>query len=68
MKLKSILLTLSLSMGHILFAQKGNIEGLIADAESNTPLNGASVNMGVGAGNNTDLCGRFRSGEPRCSA
>lgn len=60
MKLKSILLTLSLSMGHILFAQKGNIEGLIADAESNTPLNGASVNMGVGAGNNTDLFGRFR--------
>ncbi|MBP8244037.1 MAG: carboxypeptidase-like regulatory domain-containing protein, partial [Chitinophagaceae bacterium] len=47
-------------MGHILFAQKGNIEGLIADAESNTPLNGASVNMGVGAGNNTDLFGRFR--------
>lgn len=56
----SLLLILCLLGQYSLFAQKGNIEGTIADAESNTPLNGATVNIGNGAGNNTDLFGRFR--------
>ena len=60
MNRKLIVLILSFITGHYLNAQKGNIEGTIADAESNTPLNGATVNIGAGAGNNSDMFGRFR--------
>jgi outer membrane cobalamin receptor len=41
------------------FSQKGGIEGLITDAESKTPLGGASINIGSVAGNHSDLFGRF---------
>ena len=57
---KLLILTLCILTGHYLNAQKGNIEGIIADAESNTPLNGATINIGTGAGNNSDMFGRFR--------
>ena len=40
-------------------AQKGSIEGLITDAETQTPLNGATVNIPGNKGDNTDLFGRF---------
>lgn len=40
-------------------AQKGTIEGYIADAESSTPLSGASINLGTAAGDHSDGFGRF---------
>lgn len=56
----TLLLAFFMLTGNAIIAQKGIIEGIIADADSNTPLNGATVNMGTGEGNNTDLFGRFR--------
>lgn len=40
-------------------AQKGTIEGIITDADSKTPVNGASVNIGGNKGDNTDMFGKF---------
>jgi len=40
-------------------SQKGSIEGFIADAESNTPISGASVNLDSIRGDNSDMFGRF---------
>ncbi len=47
--------TLSLTV----FSQKGNIEGLIIDADSRTPLNGASINLAGNKGDNSDMFGKF---------
>lgn len=59
MKQTILLLFLFILAGHGLAAQSGKIEGQIADAESNTPVNGASVNIGNNPGYQTDLFGRF---------
>jgi outer membrane cobalamin receptor len=40
-------------------AQKGTIEGVVRDAESNTPVNGASINISGIPGDNSDLFGKF---------
>lgn len=40
-------------------AQKGIIEGSIIDAESKTPVNGASINIGGNKGDNSDMFGKF---------
>jgi outer membrane receptor protein involved in Fe transport len=40
-------------------AQKGSIGGYISDAESNIPLNGVSVNIDGGKGDNSDIFGKF---------
>lgn len=53
-----ILFILFISSLHSI-AQKGSIEGLITDAETNTPLSGATVNLPGKSGDNTDLFGRF---------
>ena len=47
--------TLSLTV----FSQKGNIEGLIIDADSRTPLNGATINLAGNKGDNSDMFGKF---------
>ena len=41
------------------FSQKGKIEGYINDAESRSPLNGASINIAGNKGDNSDMFGRF---------
>ncbi len=41
------------------YAQKGKIEGYIHDAESKSPLNGATINIMGNKGDNSDLFGRF---------
>ncbi|MEO7923788.1 MAG: TonB-dependent receptor [Chitinophagaceae bacterium] len=41
------------------FSQKGKIEGYINDADSKSPLNGASINIAGNKGDNSDLFGRF---------
>lgn len=41
------------------FSQKGNIEGLIIDADSRTPLNGATINLAGNKGDNSDMFGKF---------
>lgn len=40
-------------------AQKGIIEGWITDADSKTPVIGATINIGSGAGDNSDMFGKF---------
>ncbi len=49
------ILTLSLSA----FSQLGNVEGFISDANSQTPVLGASINIGTGNGDNSDMFGKF---------
>ena len=41
------------------FSQKGKVEGFISDAESRTPLNGATVIITGNRGDNTDAFGKF---------
>ncbi|MBC7873674.1 MAG: TonB-dependent receptor, partial [Ferruginibacter sp.] len=41
------------------FSQKGTIEGYINDAESRSPLTGASINISGNKSDNSDLFGRF---------
>jgi len=41
------------------FSQKGTVEGFISDEESQTPVSGATVNIGTGSGDNSDPFGRF---------
>lgn len=41
------------------FSQKGNIQGFIIDADSRTPLNGATINLVGNKGDNSDMFGRF---------
>ncbi len=41
------------------FAQKGTVEGFIADADSKTPLSGATINIAGNKGDNSDIFGRF---------
>lgn len=55
---KIILAGLMLVISVGLFSQKGKIEGLITDAESQSPLAGASVIVS-GKGDNTDMFGKF---------
>lgn len=40
-------------------SQKGSVEGFIADAESSTPLSGATINLGTASGDLSDPFGRF---------
>ncbi|MEQ1677274.1 MAG: TonB-dependent receptor [Chitinophagaceae bacterium] len=40
-------------------AQKGTITGLITDAESKTPVNGATINIPGNKGDNSDMFGKF---------
>ncbi len=56
-KLLLTLFLFALSIGG--FSQKGNIEGLITDADSKTPVNGASVNLTGNKGDNSDMFGKF---------
>ncbi len=42
------------------YAQKGNIEGFITDADTRVPLSGASINLQGDKTDNTDYFGRFR--------
>lgn len=42
-----------------IFSQQGSIVGYIKDAESKNPVTGASVNIGVTRGDNSDDFGRF---------
>lgn len=41
------------------FSQNGNIEGVITDADSRTPVNGATINLTGNKGDNTDMFGKF---------
>ena len=41
------------------FAQKGIVEGFITDADSKTPLSGATINIAGNKGDNSDMFGRF---------
>lgn len=41
------------------FSQKGEIEGIILDADSKTPLSGASINFAENKRDNSDLFGKF---------
>ena len=41
-------------------AQKGSLEGRVADADNRLPLSGASVNMGSSIAENADQLGRFQ--------
>lgn len=56
-RLLTLLLICLLSVQSI--AQKGVIEGLITDADSKTPVNGATINISGSRGDNSDLFGRF---------
>jgi CarboxypepD_reg-like domain/TonB-dependent Receptor Plug Domain len=42
-----------------IYGQKGTIEGSITDADSKTPVNGASVNIAGNRGDNSDMFGKF---------
>ena len=59
MHLNRLLLSIALLAGLAAPAQKGSIEGLVADAESSTPVAGATINLGTAAGDQTDGFGRF---------
>lgn len=59
MAFRNILMGLSLLMTLAAGAQKGIIEGIITDAESKTPVNGASINISGNKGDNSDMFGKF---------
>ncbi|MGQ0739860.1 MAG: TonB-dependent receptor, partial [Bacteroidota bacterium] len=59
MPLKTILASLVLFSSVYVYSQKGVIEGFITDAESKTPVSGATINIGSRAGDNSDIFGRF---------
>lgn len=59
MRLKNLLLFLTVTLSVTASSQKGTIEGSISDAESKTPVSGASINIGKNAADNSDLFGRF---------
>ncbi|HUR67252.1 MAG TPA: TonB-dependent receptor [Chitinophagaceae bacterium] len=59
MKSKTALALLFFLAGSYCYSQKGTIEGSITDAESNTPLNGAIINLGIDKGDNSDMFGHF---------
>jgi outer membrane cobalamin receptor len=48
-----------LFVSHIVYCQKGTIEGVIADADSKHPISGASINLDNIRGDNSDIFGRF---------
>ena len=60
MEPKQMLAVFLLFLSAGLFAQKGIIEGLITDAESKSPLNGASILIPRNKGDNSDMFGKFR--------
>lgn len=43
----------------MILAQKGDIEGYISDAETKTPVSGATINIGSGTADNSDQFGKF---------
>lgn len=59
MQFKKILLVLYAFFPLAALAQKGTIEGLIKDAESNTPVTGATINLPGNKGDNSDMFGKF---------
>jgi outer membrane cobalamin receptor len=54
-----ILLLFSFAFSINVFAQKGTIEGFITDADSKTPISGATINIAGNKGDNSDMFGRF---------
>jgi CarboxypepD_reg-like domain/TonB-dependent Receptor Plug Domain len=59
MQPKYIISLLLLLLSLVGFSQKGKISGIIIDADSKIPLNGASINLPGNIGDNTDLFGKF---------
>lgn len=59
MRLKNTFLILLTMISIQVVAQKGTITGLITDAESRTPVNGASINIPGNKGDNSDMFGKF---------
>lgn len=56
---KTCLIILLLFISFVSFSQKGRVEGYISDAETKTPLNGASVIVQGSRGDNSDAFGKF---------
>jgi outer membrane cobalamin receptor len=59
MKPKQILIFLFFLAPSFLLAQNGKVEGFISDAETKSPLNGASIIIAGNKGDNSDMFGRF---------
>jgi outer membrane cobalamin receptor len=59
MRLQYIIAFIFLLFSAAGFSQKGKISGIIIDADSKIPLNGASINLPGNIGDNTDLFGKF---------
>ncbi len=59
MLLKSIFSCILTVIAVEVFAQKGNIEGFITDAESWAPVNGAIINIVGIKGDNSDMFEKF---------
>lgn len=57
--MKSTPTLLLLCLSFITNAQQGIVEGWITDAESRTPIGGATINIGVNRADNSDLFGKF---------
>lgn len=56
---KALYLFLVILLSFNAFAQKGTVQGFINDADSKVPINGATVNIPGGKGDNSDMFGRF---------
>lgn len=59
MRFCTIFFCLSLVFSSGIFGQKGSIEGFIADAESGSPVNGATILVSDNKSDNSDLHGKF---------
>ncbi len=57
--MRSLSLIVYIFISTVAIAQKGRIEGRITDAESRSPLTGATINIGGAKTDNSDLFGRF---------
>lgn len=57
--IKCYFLSWLLFISSVSFSQKGRIEGYISDAETKTPLNGASVILQGNKGDDSDAFGKF---------
>lgn len=59
MQYRLLLLLMLCIFSNDIVAQRGTIEGLITDADSQTPLSGATINISGSRGDNSDIFGRF---------
>ncbi|MCX6319610.1 MAG: TonB-dependent receptor [Bacteroidetes bacterium] len=59
MPFKYILTVLFITYTSIAHSQRGSIHGIINDADSKTPLTGATVNIGGNKSDNSDAFGKF---------